>query len=57
MPKPLDSPCIDICKLDPVTKLCLGCWRTLDEIARWSQMSRAERQLVLAKLPVRKPGW
>lgn len=32
---------------------CLGCGRTLDEIARWAEMSDAERQQVLERLPAR----
>jgi predicted Fe-S protein YdhL (DUF1289 family) len=29
---------------------CLGCWRTLDEIARWSRMDDAEREEVWQRL-------
>ena len=32
------SPCISVCKMDPVTQMCEGCFRTLDEIADWSRM-------------------
>ena len=41
VPLPL-TPCIGICRLDE-RGLCLGCRRTLDEIARWGTMSDAER--------------
>jgi predicted Fe-S protein YdhL (DUF1289 family) len=30
--------------------LCVGCLRTLDEIARWSALSNAERQAILDTL-------
>jgi len=33
--------------------LCLGCYRTLDEIAGWSQMSDAEKQQVLSQVAQR----
>jgi uncharacterized protein len=33
---PVPSPCIGICRMDPATKLCEGCQRTIDEIANWS---------------------
>lgn len=33
------SPCISVCKMDPDTQLCEGCFRTLDEIADWSRMA------------------
>ncbi len=39
--------------MDPDRGLCLGCRRTLDEIARWAQMSDAERERILAELPAR----
>ncbi|HET8553787.1 MAG TPA: DUF1289 domain-containing protein [Rhodanobacteraceae bacterium] len=36
------TPCVGICRLD-AAGLCLGCRRTMDEIARWSRMSDSER--------------
>jgi hypothetical protein len=44
------SPCVKICVIDPVSKLCEGCGRTLAEIARWSSMSEMERLDVMALL-------
>ena len=32
------SPCMNICKLDK-SGFCIGCFRTKEEIARWSQIS------------------
>jgi predicted Fe-S protein YdhL (DUF1289 family) len=40
--------------MDAQNRYCRGCQRTLDEIARWGQMSDAERETVLAVLPARK---
>jgi predicted Fe-S protein YdhL (DUF1289 family) len=40
--------------MDPTRNLCLGCRRTLDEIARWGMMSDEEREKVLAALPRRE---
>jgi predicted Fe-S protein YdhL (DUF1289 family) len=40
--------------MDPRRGLCLGCARTLDEIARWAQMSDAERDRVMTELPTRR---
>ncbi|MES2197819.1 MAG: DUF1289 domain-containing protein [Pseudomonadota bacterium] len=45
-----ETPCIAVCIMDPRTSLCLGCGRTLPEIARWHQMDTAERQAVMALL-------
>lgn len=53
--EPVDSPCIDVCRLDPVSGLCESCLRTMDEIAGWRRMSDAERRAVLDRLPARRP--
>ena len=48
-----DTPCIAVCMIDTRTNLCLGCGRTLPEIARWPRMDNAERQALMATLPQR----
>jgi len=48
------SPCINVCTLDPATQVCLGCFRTLDEIAAWGTSSNAERAAIRAELPRRR---
>jgi uncharacterized protein len=48
------SPCIDVCRMNPETRLCEGCGRTLDEIAAWSTLTPAQKRAVLAQLPLRK---
>jgi hypothetical protein len=52
------SPCVKICVIDPVSKLCEGCGRTLAEIARWGSMSEAQRLAVMALLAdrMKAPG-
>jgi uncharacterized protein len=52
-PVMIESPCVKICTLDARSGLCLGCGRTIDEIARWSAMSAAERRRVMGELPAR----
>jgi uncharacterized protein len=49
----IETPCIAICIIDPATKLCLGCGRTLPEIARWPRMERSERLDTMAGLHAR----
>jgi hypothetical protein len=39
--------------LDPKTGLCLGCGRTLPEIARWRNLDSAERHAIMARLAQR----
>jgi uncharacterized protein len=48
-----ETPCIAICIIDPKTGLCLGCGRTLPEIARWHRIENAERLAVMAQLSAR----
>jgi uncharacterized protein len=48
-----ETPCIAVCMMDPRTKLCFGCGRTLPEIARWHKMDSAERLAVMEGLPAR----
>ena len=50
----IESPCTKVCTLDPLSGLCLGCGRTVDEIALWTAMSAAERARVMAELPKRR---
>ncbi|MDR5876099.1 DUF1289 domain-containing protein [Vreelandella gomseomensis] len=44
------SPCRKICRVVPDQSLCEGCGRTLDEIARWGQMTEAEKAPVWKRL-------
>jgi uncharacterized protein len=51
-PAPVPSPCVSLCRLDPMG-LCLGCRRSIDEIIAWGDMSDADKRAVLAKLDSR----
>ncbi|CAJ0814209.1 MULTISPECIES: DUF1289 domain-containing protein [Ralstonia] len=55
--QPVTSPCISVCKMDDARGLCLGCMRTIDEIAAWSTMSDAARLAVWQTLPERACAW
>jgi len=50
----METPCINICTLDRASGLCLGCGRTVEEIARWSTMGEAERKRIMTELAARK---
>ncbi|CAN7773118.1 DUF1289 domain-containing protein [Caballeronia sp. LjRoot31] len=41
------SPCIDVCAFDGKTKLCVGCFRTLEETRGWKNMADHRRHLVI----------
>jgi uncharacterized protein len=53
---PPQSPCIQVCVLD-AHGYCQGCYRTIEEIARWSRMSAAEQRRVLDCLAARRDRW
>ena len=48
------SPCIGICLMDPATRTCRGCLRTIDEIAGWYDASTPEKQAILGRLAARR---
>jgi uncharacterized protein len=50
---PVRSPCINICRIDDANGWCVGCARTLDEIARWGTTDDKDRDRVMAQLPAR----
>ena len=52
----MQTPCVKICTIDARSGLCLGCGRTLDQIARWAGMSDAERARIMAELAQRRTG-
>jgi predicted Fe-S protein YdhL (DUF1289 family) len=47
------SPCIRVCAVDGAKGLCVGCGRTLKEIARWTTFTDAEREAICEALPQR----
>ncbi|PTE21995.1 DUF1289 domain-containing protein [Cereibacter changlensis] len=51
----IESPCVKLCVIHPEERLCLGCFRTIEEISAWSRLSPDERRSVMADLPSREP--
>ena len=49
----VSSPCINICRMDEQNRFCIGCFRTLDELKRWSGMTEEERLAIMAQLDER----
>jgi predicted Fe-S protein YdhL (DUF1289 family) len=54
MTEAVASPCIDVCRMNPSTGLCDGCFRTIDEIASWSSFDDAQKAEVLTQAQVRR---
>jgi uncharacterized protein len=52
-PSPV-SPCLGICLMDPATRMCRGCLRTIEEIRGWYEASAAEKRAILARLAMRR---
>jgi len=52
---PIATPCIKVCVIDGESGLCLGCLRTLPEVASWARLTDAERAEIMAALPARRP--
>ncbi len=50
----IESPCVKLCSIHPEAKLCVGCFRSIDEITQWSRMNPVDRRRIMAELPDRK---
>ncbi len=53
-PKPVATPCVKVCIVDGESGLCLGCYRTLQEIAAWGRLPVHEREALMQELPARR---
>lgn len=51
----IESPCVKLCVVHPEERLCVGCFRTIEEISQWSRLTPAARATILADLPDRAP--
>jgi predicted Fe-S protein YdhL (DUF1289 family) len=48
----VESPCINVCKME--AGLCAGCFRSIDEIARWANIGDDEKRLILVAVAQRR---
>ena len=48
------SPCVSVCAVDPDSGHCLGCHRTLDEIAAWINLDSGQRMAVWDAIGIRR---
>jgi uncharacterized protein len=53
MHQPIKTPCVKVCVVDGQSGHCLGCGRTLGEIAKWAAFTDQQRDDVLLLLPAR----
>lgn len=47
------SPCINVCKLNE-NQICVGCYRSLDEIDEWSNLNDKEKIKIIEKTKERR---
>jgi uncharacterized protein len=50
---PPSTPCIQVCVINPLSALCIGCGRTVDEIAAWGGLDESGRLAIMAGLEAR----
>ena len=48
----MESPCIKVCTLED--NICIGCYRTQDEIREWMIYTDEQKKVVLDQLEKRK---
>ncbi len=48
------SPCVSLCEMSRHNAFCVGCFRTLDEIASWSVLDAQAKRAIVAALPGRR---
>ncbi|HEX8470896.1 MAG TPA: DUF1289 domain-containing protein [Brevundimonas sp.] len=53
-PRSIATPCVKVCIVDGSSSLCLGCYRTLEEIGGWSGLTDVQRAQIMAELPARR---
>ncbi len=50
------SPCIGVCKMDDKANWCVGCYRSLDEIASWSRLADDQKRALWTEVESRQHG-
>lgn len=51
----IQSPCVKLCVVHPEERICVGCFRTMEEIASWSRLTHEARAQIMEDLPTRAP--
>lgn len=49
----IESPCVNICRMDADNRYCIGCFRTVQEIQNWTTMTDEERERIMSQLDSR----
>lgn len=54
---PIKSPCVKVCFVDPKSQICVGCFRTMEELGRWTRYTDTEREAIMQALPGREAAY
>jgi len=47
------SPCIGVCEVHKRAQVCVGCYRTMEEIARWTSYTLHEKRAIWTQIMAR----
>jgi predicted Fe-S protein YdhL (DUF1289 family) len=47
------SPCIGVCEIHTHAQVCVGCYRKLEEIVRWTSFSADEKRAIWTQIMLR----
>ena len=50
----IQSPCTSVCRMNPATGYCEGCFRTIPEITDWIRADDARKRAILAEVASRR---
>ena len=50
MPDIVESPCNSVCEIDTASGYCIGCGRTLGDIAEWGEANPEQQRAILVML-------
>ncbi len=51
--QPVPSPCVSVCRIDENSGMCVGCYRTINEIIDWGRQTEAHKRSVWRQITVR----
>ncbi len=50
----IQSPCTSVCRMNPATGYCEGCFRTIPEITDWGRADDDRKRAILAEVASRR---
>lgn len=51
----IQSPCVKLCVIHPEERICVGCFRSIEEISAWSRLTHEARAAIMSDLSARAP--